>query len=30
MPFGLINIPAAFQHMMNDIFWKYLDHFVVI
>jgi hypothetical protein len=28
--FGLINALAIFQHMMNDIFWKYLDHFVVI
>ena len=26
MPFGLV----VFQHMMNDIFWVYLDHFVVI
>jgi hypothetical protein len=30
MPFGLINVPVVFQHMMNDIFWEYLDHFVVI
>ena len=30
MPFGLTNEQAAFQHMMNDIFWEYLDHFVVI
>jgi hypothetical protein len=30
MPFGLTNTPIVFQHMMNDIFWEYLDHFVVI
>jgi hypothetical protein len=30
MPFGFINAPAVFQHMMNDIFREYLDHFVII
>jgi hypothetical protein len=30
MPFGLTNAPTVFQHMMNDILWEYLDHFVVI
>ena len=29
MPFGLINAPAIFQHLMNDIFCKFLDDFVV-
>ena len=30
MPFGLTNALAVFQHMMNDIFWEYLDHFIII
>jgi hypothetical protein len=29
MPFGLINAPAIFQHLMNDIYHKFLDDFVV-
>jgi hypothetical protein len=29
MPFGLINAPAIFQHLMNNIFCKFLDDFVV-
>jgi hypothetical protein len=30
MSFGLTNVPIVFQHMMNDIFWEYLDHLVAI
>jgi hypothetical protein len=29
MPFNLINAPASFQALINDIFRKYLDIFVV-
>jgi hypothetical protein len=30
MPFNLTNAPAVFQHLMNDIFWEYMDKFVVV
>jgi hypothetical protein len=30
MPFSLTNVSAVFQHMINNIFHEYLDHFVVI
>jgi phosphomevalonate kinase len=30
MPFSLTNVLTIFQHMMNDIFREYLDHFVII
>jgi hypothetical protein len=30
MPFGLINVPAVFQHMVNDVFREFLDIFVII
>jgi hypothetical protein len=29
MPFGLINVPASFQALINDILREYLDIFVV-
>jgi hypothetical protein len=29
MPFNLINVPASFQALINDIFREYLDIFVV-
>jgi hypothetical protein len=29
MPFNLINVPASFQTLINDIFREYLDIFVV-
>ncbi|MBW0505190.1 hypothetical protein O181_044905 [Austropuccinia psidii MF-1] len=30
MPFGLINAPASFQNLVNDIFADFLDVFVVV
>ena len=30
LPFGLINAPATFMTLMNDIFCDYLDKFVVV
>ncbi len=30
MPFGLTNAPATFCTFMNDIFWEWLDDFMVV
>jgi hypothetical protein len=30
VPFGLTNAPTVFMSLMNDVFRKYLDHFVQI
>ena len=30
MPFGLINAPAAFMDLMNRVFQRYLDRFVIV
>jgi hypothetical protein len=29
MPFGLINTPIIFKHLINDVFHEYLDDFMV-
>ena len=29
MPFGLTNAPTIFQQMENDIFWDFLDIFLI-
>ncbi len=29
VPFGFINTPSIFQHLINDVFHEYLDDFVI-
>lgn len=30
MPFGFCNASATFQHLVNDVFWDFLDLFVIV
>src|SRR6266498_1512514 len=30
MPFSLCNIPATFQHLMNQVLRKYLEKFILV
>lgn len=30
MLFGLTNAPATFMHLMNRVFHKYLDDFIIV
>ena len=30
LPFGLTNVPATFQNLMNDIFKEYLRKFILV
>lgn len=30
MPNGLVNVPSICQGFMNEVFWEYLHHFILI
>lgn len=30
MPFGLVNAPAIFSAIINDVFWEMLNKFVLV
>ena len=30
MPFELTNVPMIFQHMISDIFWEFMDYFILV
>ena len=30
MPFSLTNAPTTFYNLMNDLFYKFVDHFVMV
>ena len=30
MPFGIINTPSQFMHLVRDIFHEFLDDFVIV
>lgn len=30
MPYGLANSPSIFQGFMNEVFWEFLQRFVIV